>query len=553
MLDRPTGQADPSDVERLLAALPGVVYVARALPSRPLLYASTGSRDLFGRVPEELLGDQPVTLLELVHEPEQERVRREMERSLATGEPFEVRYRVRGPDGRERWVWDRGHPTGPGEGWVPGPGQAATRVVRGILSDITHFKFMEERAVSSQRKEALGDLTGEVAHQFNNILTAILGPLEYALDELPGDHVLAEELVTARNAANRGAELNRHLLAFARRQPWSSEVVNLNAVLGEMEGLLRNVLGQGIRVMLVYDPQLAPVGVDPNHIKQVILNLALNARDAMPDGGKLVVQTANVEVTPSDLRKDDELPPGTYATLVLRDTGEGIPPEIKAQVFEPFFTTRDDASGLGLSTAFGIARQAGGFIRIRSTPGEGTQATAYLPSIALARRADGDEDVGEEEDVRHRILLVDDDDAVRRVAARVLQRAGYRVLEAGSGKEALRIAEERTDELELLVADVRMPGMGGAELAERVARVHPETRVLFVSGYLGTADLPDEGIVAEDAFLPKPFTPKELVAAAHRARAGRPWRERHPRFDEDVGDAPEGEEGAAGPESSVAG
>ncbi|NIP56483.1 MAG: response regulator, partial [Gemmatimonadetes bacterium] len=529
------------------------VYVARAVPSRPLVYASEGSRELLGRAPEELIGAKPLDLLHLAEEEERERIRREVERSLATGEPFEVRYRVRGPEGEVRWVWDRGRPTGPGESWVPGEGQAATRVIQGILADITHFKLLEERAVSSQRKEALGDLTGEVAHQFNNILTAILSPLEYALDELPADHILAEELVTARNAANRGAELNRHLLAFARRQPWSSEVVNLNAVLGEMEGLLRNVLGQGIRVMLVYDPQLSPVGVDPNHIKQVILNLALNARDAMPDGGKLVVQTANAELTPSDLRKDDVLPPGTYATLVMRDTGEGIPPEIKARVFEPFYTTREESSGLGLSTAFGIVQQAGGFIRIRSTPGEGTQATAYLPSIALARRADGDEDVGEEDDERNRILLVDDDDAVRRVAARVLQRAGYRVLEAGSGQEALRIAEERTDELELLVADVRMPGMGGAELAERVARVRPETRVLFVSGYVGTADLPDEGIVPGDAFLPKPFTPKELVAAAHRARAGRPWRERHPRPEGEVGEAPEGGEGAAGPESSVAG
>ncbi|HSR41023.1 MAG TPA: response regulator, partial [Longimicrobiales bacterium] len=208
-----------------------------------------------------------------------------------------------------------------------------------------------------------------------------------------------------------------------------------------------------------------------------------------------------------------------------------------------------------LSTAFGIVQQAGGFIRIRSTPGEGTQATAYMPSIALARRAGSHEEVGEEEDQRRRILLVDDDEAVRRVAARTLQRAGYRVLEAGSGQEALRIAEERSDALELVVTDVRMPGMGGAELAERVARVHPGARVLFVSGYVGTADLPGEGIVPEDAFLPKPFTPRELIAAAHRARAGRPWRARHPRPEAETREDGEDREdwNAPGSESSATG
>jgi len=511
----------PPSAEELLAHLPGMAYVARGVPERPMLYASPAAEDLTGSTPRALTAEGGTALHGYVEARDRERVRRGVERSLATGEPFDLRYRLNRGEVRSLWVRDRGRPLEPARSDGP--------VIYGFLSDITRLKHLEDRAISSQRKEALGELTGEVAHQFNNLLTAILGPVEFALENLPSEGPVSEELLTARNAVHRGAELNRHLLAFARRQPWSDEVVNLNAVVSEMEGLLRNVLGPGIRIMLAYDPQLCPVGVDPNHIKQVILNLALNARDAMPNGGELVVETGNVDLTPSDLRAGDELSPGPYATLTLRDTGRGIDPEIKSRIFEPFFTTKEGSSGLGLSTAFGIARQAGGFIRIRSVPEKETTVTVYLPSAALTQRTR--ENRGKEgttaED-RPRILVVDDDEAVRSVASRILQREGYAVLEARCGEEALRLAGEGVHPIALLVTDVRMPGMRGPELATRIARLSPGVRVLFISGLATPAEIPGVGLDETDAFLPKPFTPRELADAVRKIRSHLPWRQRHP-------------------------
>ena len=371
---------------------------------------------------------------------------------------------------------------------------------RGTISfglDVTDRRTLEEELRQSQKMEAVGRLAGGIAHDFNNLLTAISGYGELALMKLDGAPA-REYVEEMQRASERAAQLTRQLLAFSRRQVLQFEVVDLNAVVADLERMLATLLGVGIHLEVRLDASLAPTKADPSQLQQVVLNLALNARDAMPDGGTLTIATANV---------------GTNVVLTVSDTGEGMDEETLARVFEPFFTTKpaSEGTGLGLATVYGIVKQTGGEVSVRSERGSGTIFEVSLPRSNGAVADHGDADVPEAEQAEATLLLVEDEDVVRRLAAEMLRGAGYRVLEASTGTEALAIAGD--EEIDVLLSDVVMAGMSGPQVAQELRRDRPELRVLLMSGYTADAIASHGDLPANTSFLAKPFTRVGLLAA----------------------------------------
>ncbi len=373
----------------------------------------------------------------------------------------------------------------------------------------------EEQLRQAQKMEAVGRLAGGVAHDFNNILSAILSYSSLALTELGEGHPVRPELVEVVAAAERAGQLTRQLLAFSRRQMLEPSVVDLNEVITRLHLMLRRLIGEDIELDTLPGNGLHAIRVDVGQIEQVVLNLAVNARDAMPRGGRLRIETANVELAegPAALL---ELSAGAYVALMVQDTGSGMDQATQARAFEPFFTTKEPGkgTGLGLSTVFGIVKQSGGGIEVQSQLGHGTIFTLYLPSIgeqpatrseALARPP--------QPAVGHTTVLVaEDNDAVRRVVLSILRRAGYSVLEAATPLEALRIAERADAPIDLLLTDVVMPSMSGPELAQRLRGMRRGLRVLCMSGYTDDAILNHDILGADLAFIQKPITPQTLLA-----------------------------------------
>ncbi len=418
-------------------------------------------------------------------------------------------------DGRIRWISVQGRTTR----------DAAGRPVSlaGCLVDVTDRKLTEDRLREAERMEAIGQLTGGVAHDFNNLLTVILGSLDM-ISRKPGDTARVERL--ARNAfaaARRGTELTEKLLSFSRRQVVNPEVVNLNRLLSEFGPLVRRAVGETIDIVLDLDPQLDPVRLDPGQFQASVLNLAGNARDAMPDGGTLTLSTRNVTLSAADLGDVPEVSPGRYLKVSVADTGIGMDAATAAHVFEPFFTTKDvgKGTGLGLSQVYGTARQAAGFCRLRTAPGEGCTIEIYLPRSTEAktgepsqagvplRRAAGGEVV----------LVVEDEDTLREMAADSLQVLGYRVLTAGDARAALDIltGDARID---ILFSDVVMPGgMNGAQLAAEAVTLRPELKVLLTSGYTNTAATGARELPSGVPLLRKPYLREDLAAKLHTVLA----------------------------------
>jgi PAS domain S-box-containing protein len=380
--------------------------------------------------------------------------------------------------------------------------------------DITERKKLEDQFRQSQKMEAIGRLAGGVAHDFNNLLTAIIGYSQLLLTDLKRDSVcfrMAEEIT---RAGERAAALTGQLLAFSRRQVLQPRVLNLNSVVGEIHKMLRRLIGEDIELVTILDPDLGLAKADPAQLEQVIMNLAVNARDAMPDGGTLTLTTSSVFLNQPLPAAGDLIPEGAYVTVRVADSGFGMDEAILAKIFEPFYTTKEmgRGTGLGLSTVYGIVRQSDGYIRVRSEVGAGTEFELYLPRVSGAeseiRRAD---DSSEMPGGTETVLLVEDEPIVRRLAAGVLRERGYTVIEAANGEEAIRLANETTtSQISLLVTDVVMPRLGGRELASRLARSNQNMRVLFISGYTEDPAF-QRGSVTGAAFLSKPFSPKELA------------------------------------------
>jgi two-component system cell cycle sensor histidine kinase/response regulator CckA len=398
---------------------------------------------------------------------------------------------------------------------------------KGYMFDITERKALEEQLLQSQRLQAVGQLAGGVAHDFNNLLTVIRG--NAALGLLDASDVGSESGYFGEidRAAVRAAELTQQLLAFSRRQVLLPKVLDLNAVVRDMYKMLQRVIGEDIELITSAHPDLSRVKADPGQIEQVIVNLAVNARDAMPQGGTLIIETADAELDEHYSRRYGYVRTGSYVMLAVSDTGSGMSPETRARVFEPFFTTKAEGkgTGLGLSTVYGIVKQSGGYIWVYSELGHGTTVKIYLPRENPAAE-EADQHRGPREAPRgsETVLLIEDEDTVRALARRVLERSGYAVIEARDGEEALMLAERDGDKLDLVVTDVVMPRMSGRVVAERLAEHRPGLPVLFMSGYTDDAVMRHGILASGAAFLQKPFTPHALalkvreVLDANRAR-----------------------------------
>jgi len=389
--------------------------------------------------------------------------------------------------------------------------------------DISERKQLEIQLSHAQKMEAVGRLAGGIAHDFNNILTAIKTYSQLLRDGLPPDDARAIDAREIQKSADRASSLTRQLLAFSRKQLLQPRVIDLNDTVAEMERMLVRLIGEDVELMIRLAPESCWVRADPGQVEQVLMNLAVNARDAMPDGGVLLIETENMVRTGHELDDGLELPPGSYVSLSVRDTGVGMSTETLAHVFEPFFTTKGlgHGTGLGLATVYGIVKQSDGDVCVRSTPGRGTTVDIRLPRLEVgepgASRAD---DAPYTPNGNETVLLVEDDESLRPLMRRVLETHGYAVLEARHGKDAIRVADGHGGAVDLVITDVVMPEMGGRELAERLASARPSSKILFVSGYTDDVVI-RQGILDKGRpFLQKPFTPQELLTKAREVLRG---------------------------------
>jgi PAS domain S-box-containing protein len=392
------------------------------------------------------------------------------------------------------------------------------------IRDVSERQRLEQELAEAQKMEAVGRLAGGIAHDFNNILAAILSFASLAREDIPDDHFVAADLDGIIGSARRGAALVSQLLAFSRRQVTRPELCSLNDVIRNLQGMLQRVVGEHIRFRLQLGADLQPVRVDQGQMDQVLMNLVVNARDAMPNGGALTITTGRGESGGSGGDSGSVLPPGQYVTLAVADTGKGIAPEHLQKVFDPFFTTKQSSggTGLGLSTVYGILQQNQGHIEVRSEVGKGTCFVISLPAqqgepqrargtVPPSERAPGGGGT---------VLVVEDEPEVRSLLVRTLVRYGYEVLEADGAAQALYVSERHPKKIDLLLSDVVMPTMSGPELAQRICRTRPETEVLFMTGYVGDTLLHDGLGLAQAPLIQKPFGPKELGLAVRDALGG---------------------------------
>jgi signal transduction histidine kinase/CheY-like chemotaxis protein len=380
-----------------------------------------------------------------------------------------------------------------------------------LRSEISQRQALEGQLLHAQKMEAVGRLAGGIAHDFNNLLTVINGHSDLLLDTLEKESPVAKDVELIRRAGQSAAALTRQLLAFSRKQVLQPKVLNLNDLVLSAERMLRRVIGEDVQLVTHLGKDLWSVRADPGQMEQVILNLAVNSRDAMPKGGKVTIETGNVVLDESAAQRHVDVRPGPHVMLAMTDTGAGMDAETLARVFEPFFTTKGQGTGLGLSTVYGIVKQSGGSIWAYSEPGRGTTFKIYMPREEGAPVA---EEPAAEPVARQAraetILVVEDSDMVRNLVYQVLARRGYTMLLARSGEDALRIAGLFQGTIHLLVTDVVMPGMGGRQVADRLAATRPGIRVLYVSGYTENAIVHQGVLQAGIDFLEKPFTPQAL-------------------------------------------
>lgn len=381
------------------------------------------------------------------------------------------------------------------------------------LSDITEKRKLEEELLQAQKMESIGRFAGGVAHDFNNILSAILGYSDLALSDLPGDHPLAETLGIIKDSAVKAAALTGQILAFSRKQVLDKKAVSMNTLIENTAKMLRRMIGEDIVLELKLKSPIMNITADPNSMEQVLMNLAVNARDAMPSGGRLMIETEDVILNEDDSDRGDGIKPGAYVMLSITDTGEGMSPDVQKKIFEPFFTTKEKGkgTGLGLAMIYGIVKQHNGHISVYSEPGNGTTFKIYLP---VSEEDVIEEDPNPSDEIprgKETIMIVDDDASVRRLVVDMLEPLGYRLFGASSGSEAMQILNTFAGDIDLLLTDVIMPGMNGKQLADIFRSMHPGAKVIFMSGY--TAEMIDRhgAFPPGVALFQKPLTMKKLA------------------------------------------
>jgi two-component system cell cycle sensor histidine kinase/response regulator CckA len=470
-------------------------------PGEPLQYSDECYRILGLPIGQRIT---PADFFARVHPDDIDRVHAAISGAAERCEAYEVEFRIRRPQGELRWVHTRAK--------VQGTTASGATAMIGVVRDITDQRRAEEQLRQAAKMEAVGSLAGGVAHDFNNLLQVVVGYTSLVLDALPPDAPMRAEIEQVRNAGDRAVALTGQLLAFSRRQVLKPVVLDLNAVVLDFERMFRRLLGEGIALVVSTEPGLGLVAADPSQLQQVIMNLAINARDAMPHGGTLTIETRNCELDEAHCAKRVTVKPGHYVALRISDTGAGIDETIRERIFEPFFTTKEmgKGTGLGLSTVFGIVSQSGGHIEVDSGAGRGSVFTVYLPQSERTLEGHGAQAELALRNGSETILLVEDDDTVRALTRAVLSRGGYQVLEAQNAGEALLIGEQHPGAIHLLLTDLVMPRIGGRVLAERLLRARPGMKVAFMSGYAD--DLANlQGLLDSGAvFIPKPVVPAAL-------------------------------------------
>ena len=500
----------------LLEQMPAVTYVTRFDEALSTPYLSPQIEAMLGFTPSEWVGD-PTLWTSRLHPADRDLVVAAQRHSVTAGEPFRMEYRYLARDGRTVWVRD--------ETVVVRDEAGRPLFLQGLMFDISEHKLLEQQLLQAQRMESVGRLAAGVAHDLNNILTAIGAYADFAKSPLAPDDQTRTEIDELLKATDRATNLTRQLLAFSRRQALELKTIGLNELAQELAKMLRRLIREDVELLIKPGQDLWPVMADQSQIEQVLVNLVVNARDAMPGGGRIAILTANVTLDERSAKGRLETAPGDYAVLVVTDTGSGMGEETLEHLFEPFFTTKStgEGTGLGLATVYGIVKQHGGDIRVSSQLGVGSTFEIFLRRAD--RHAEEPEWVGQLSELpggRETILLAEDEQTVREVTQRLLGRLGYSVLAASNGQEALRLAEVNDSRIALLLTDLVMPVMGGSELARHLLAAKPAPRVLFMSAYRDAKVLPDDLMSAGAGFLEKPFTSELLAHKVRQALDERP-------------------------------
>ncbi|HXG61703.1 MAG TPA: ATP-binding protein [Planctomycetota bacterium] len=466
---------------------------------------------------EDVTG-QPV--LPLVH-PEDREVFLNLHRASCEGRAGTLQFRMRGLKGTERWMETHSVPLRDAAGRIEAVLSVSRDVTERRRAD-DQLRKAQAQLAQAQKMEAIGRMAGGIAHDFNNILTVINGYSEMVLRQLGEIDPLHEPVWEILKAGRRAAALTSQLLAFSRRQVLSLRVVCLNDVVAETERMLRRLIGEHIELVTAPAPDLGPVRVDANQMVQVIMNLSLNARDAMPDGGTLRIATANVDLDERDAARPADAPSGPYVMLSVSDTGTGMSPEVLAQAFEPFFTTKasGQGTGLGLATVYGIVKQSGGYISVSSEVGRGTVFRIFLPRVDGPVEAPAPAGApGPPDGEKGIVLVVEDDPSLRKLVRHILTLQGYEVLEAGRAEDAERIGREWRGRIDLLLTDMVLPGQGGCAVARALRRDRPELKIVYMSGYSEEMAM-RQGLEPDARLLQKPFAPEALLGAVRGALRG---------------------------------
>jgi len=491
-------------------------YDDAVLASRQVVFDwdSVSGQVTFGGALEDVLGYSPGVFTdasekwkELIHPDDLEGYVKGILQATETKQAYQLEYRVRSSKGEHRMMHEQGRVVLDEDGNV-------VRIV-GFMTDVSERRMLEEQLRQAQKMEAVGRLAGGVAHDFNNLLTVIMGYSQILTQELTPGSKMHDATTQIGSAANRAAGITRQLLAFSRQQVLAPRTIDLNTVIVNLDSMLRRLIGEDIEVLTVRARDLGAVKADPGQIEQVIMNLALNARDAMPNGGKLTLETSNLELDDAYAREHESVEPGRYVMLAVSDTGVGMSPETQAHIFEPFYTTKETGkgTGLGLSTVYGIVKQSGGHIWVYSELGRGTTLKIYFPRMDQPVEKPGSEKGSSPvQRSTETILLVEADSQLRQLTSAVLSHCGYKVLAASSPDEALGLCKANHREIELLVTDVVMPGMNGRQLAEQVTLITPQIKVLYISGYTSNAIVHHGVLDAGLWFLAKPFSLSALIA-----------------------------------------
>jgi len=487
----------------LVEQVAAISYIAELGFHGEWIFVSPQIEAITGYTQEEWLANSPEWTRYVPQEDHE--VIEAAEAACLRGERFQADYRIVKKDGSIVWVSDTA---------VVVSGSDSHPVMEGIIVDITERKVLENQLQQSRRMEAVGRLAGGIAHDFNNLLTIIKGYAELALQRSAISPELRTDVLQMENASERASALVRQLLAFSRKQVLQPKIIDLNAIVLGLEKLLGRLLAEDIEMQTRCAANVGNVKADPAQVEQVLMNLVVNARDAMPKGGRLTIETANVELDSTYARDHVTVKPGPYVMLAVSDTGIGMSPETQAHIFEPFYTTKDSGqgTGLGLSTVYGIVKQSGGYIWVYSEPGKGSTFKVYLPRIeAPAELKAEPAKIPAARRGTETILLVEDEEAVRDLTNIVLGTNGYVVLAAQNAAEAERFSTNHPGEIHLVLTDIMMPGTSGRELAQRILMRHPRARVLYMSGYTDNV-LAQGGVLEEGvAFLQKPFTPAGLA------------------------------------------